>query len=72
MNEIKSQKESMSDLLYVFCKREDSPQIWDGNDFGSCFEKVVLISPVYMIMSCICSYYIVKITSKLSKSFHKV
>ena len=57
---MKDQEESINDFLDIFCKKEDSTRIWDGNDFGTCFEKVVLISPVYLIMSCICSYYIVK------------
>ncbi|XP_063682425.1 ATP-binding cassette sub-family C member 10-like [Bolinopsis microptera] len=50
----------MSSFLDVLCKNEEPSLIWEGNDFGGCFEKVVVISPVYVIMSFICSFFIFK------------
>ena len=52
--------EPMSSFLDVLCKKEEPSLIWEGNDFGGCFEKVVVVSPVYVIMSFICSFFIFK------------
>lgn len=51
---------SIGSFLDLFCKSEQPTEIWHENDFSSCFEKVVIISPVYIIISLICSFYIFK------------
>ncbi|XP_041353425.1 ATP-binding cassette sub-family C member 10-like [Gigantopelta aegis] len=43
---------------HTFCGHSENFTAWTGNDFGNCFEKVVIICPVHALLAIASTFYI--------------
>ncbi|XP_055957063.1 ATP-binding cassette sub-family C member 10 isoform X2 [Patella vulgata] len=53
---------------HQFCGHNENFTIWSNNDFGLCFEEIVIILPPLVLLAILSSYYIARTQVRLNDS----